>query len=103
MFKAMSAASHSAGGNDGIVITAKVIPGSSRTEYAGFQGDLYILRVAAAPEKGKANKTLTEYLAKQFRIKKNDVQIQSGQTSRIKQVLLRGVTRQDVQAQFSKD
>jgi uncharacterized protein (TIGR00251 family) len=88
--------------NNEITITAKVVPGSSRTEFAGYQGEMYRFKVAAAPEKGRANKALIDYLAGIFNIKKNDIQIQSGQTSRIKQILLRGVSCQDVQTQFTK-
>lgn len=84
------------------VITVKIVPGSSRTEYAGLHGDMYKIKIAAPPEKGKANKMLINFLAGQFNIGKNDVQIQSGQTNRIKQVLLEGVSSQDVQTLFTK-
>ena len=87
---------------DEIIITVKVVPGSSRTEFAGCQGDLYRVKVAAAPEKGKANKVLVDYLARTFNIRKNDIQIQNGLTSRIKQILLRGVSGEDIQSQFTK-
>ena len=83
-------------------ITVKVIPGSSRTEFAGFQGDMLRIKIAAVPEKGKANKALVAFLAKRFNLRKNDIQIQSGQTSRIKQVSLHGVSYQDVQAHLEK-
>ena len=85
-----------------IQITVKVVPGSSRTEFAGYQGDIVRVKIAAVPEKGKANKELIAFLAKQFKIRKNDVHIQSGQTSRVKQVSLRGVSSEDVQNQFTQ-
>ena len=85
---------------DGIVITVKVVPGSSRTEVAGIHGQMYKIKIAAPPEKGKANKMLVDFLAKQLNIKKKAVQIKNGQTSPVKQILLQGVTKQDVQAHF---
>lgn len=82
-------------------ITVRVVPGSRRTEFVGMHDGQYKIRVAAPPEKGKANKTLVDFLAAQFKIKKKDVQIQSGQTSRVKQVLLRGVSSQNVECFLS--
>ena len=81
-------------------ITVKVIPGSSRTELVGLYGTAYKIKIAAPPEKGKANKMLIGFLADQFGIRKNAVQITSGKTSPLKQVLLRGVSNQDVQSRF---
>lgn len=88
--------------NDAIRLTVKVIPGSSRSEFAGLYGDTYKIRINAPPEKGKANKALVDFLSEEFHIKKIDVQIQTGQTSRIKQILLRGVSSRDVQKHFTK-
>ncbi|MCD6176149.1 MAG: YggU family protein [Planctomycetes bacterium] len=83
-----------------IVITVKIVPGSSRTETMGMYGQMYKIKIAAPPEKGKANKMLINFLAEQFGIKKNTIQIKSGQTSAVKQILLQGVTTQDVQTQL---
>jgi uncharacterized protein len=45
-------------------ITVKVIPKSSRTELVGRLADgTWRIKVAAAPEKGKANKALCAFLA----------------------------------------
>lgn len=42
----------------------KVVPKSSKTEFAGFLPDgTWKIRIAAAPEKGKANIALCEFLA----------------------------------------
>lgn len=87
-------------GCGGVVITVKVVPGSSRTELAGLHGQAYKIKIAAPPEKGKANKMLVAFLAGQLNIKKNAVEIQNGKRSCVKQVLLRGVTKQDVQSHF---
>jgi uncharacterized protein (TIGR00251 family) len=84
----------------GITITVKVVPGSSRTELVGMYGTAYKIRIAAPPERGKANKMLIEFLAEHFRIRRNAIQIISGKTSPLKQVLLRGVSSQDVQSRF---
>ncbi len=85
----------------GIQLTVKVVPGSSRTEIAGIYDDMLKIKVAAPPEKGKANKALLAFLAKQLGLRKNALQITSGQTSVIKQVWLQGVTKEDVEKLYS--
>jgi len=77
---------------EGVVFTAKVVPGSSRTAVAGLLGDMIKIRVAAAPEKGKANECLIAYLAQQLGVKKNAIEILSGHTNPVKQVRIAGVS-----------
>ena len=74
------------------MFTAKVVPGSSRTAVAGVLGDMVKVRVAAAPEKGKANQCLVAFLAKQLGVKKGAVEIVSGQTQPIKLVRVTGIS-----------
>ncbi len=77
---------------DGVVFTAKIVPGSSRTVIAGVLGDMVKIRVAAAPEKGKANECLIGYLAKELGVKKNAIEILSGHTNPVKQVRVAGIS-----------
>ena len=81
-------------------ITVKVVPGSSRTEIAGVYGEMLKIKVAAPPEKGKANKALLEFIAKQLGIRKNALQIESGQTSCVKQIRIDNVTAEQIQKLF---
>jgi uncharacterized protein (TIGR00251 family) len=76
----------------GVVFTAKIVPGSSRTAVSGVLEDAIKIRVAAPPEKGKANQRLTEFLAKQLGVRKNAVEILSGQASPVKQVRVTGIS-----------
>jgi uncharacterized protein (TIGR00251 family) len=77
---------------DGVTFTAKVVPGSSRTTVAGVLGDMIKIRVAAAPEKGKANQCLVAFLARQLQVKKNAVEIIAGHGSPIKHVRVAGIS-----------
>ncbi len=74
------------------MFTAKVVPGSSRTTVAGVLEDMVKVRVAAAPEKGKANQCLVTFLAKQLGVRKSDIEIVSGQTRPVKQVRVMGIS-----------
>jgi len=76
----------------GIVFTVKVVPGSSRTVLCGLLDEMIKVKVSAAPEKGKANQCLLDFLAKQLGVKKNAVSIISGKTSAIKSVQVLGIS-----------
>jgi uncharacterized protein len=68
-------------------ITVKVIPKSSRTELVGKLADgTWKVKVAAAPEKGKANQALCVFLADHFGVAQSRVSIVSGETARLKRV-----------------
>jgi uncharacterized protein (TIGR00251 family) len=73
-------------------ILVKVIPKSSRTELVGHLADgTWKIKVAAPPEKGKANQALCEFLAGHFGVAKSRVSILSGETSHLKRVHIEGV------------
>ena len=70
-----------------VEIRVKVIPKSSKTELAGYLPDgTWKMKVAAAPEKGKANRALVEYLAEHFGVAKSRIHIMSGETSQLKRI-----------------
>ena len=70
----------------GAVFKVKVVPGSSRTEMCGILDGMIKIKVTSPAEKGKANQALINFLAQLLNIKKNQVSIISGQTSRVKQI-----------------
>ena len=68
-----------------VSLTVKVITKASRNEIAGFLADGSLkLKVAAVPEKGKANVVICEFLAREFAVGKQSVEIVRGSTSSIK-------------------
>jgi uncharacterized protein (TIGR00251 family) len=71
-----------------LYLNVKVIPGSSKTELAGVHDGRLRVRVAAAPEDGKANAALTAFLAKLFDCPKREIVIKSGERSRQKTICL---------------
>ncbi len=76
----------------GVVFTVKVVPGSSRTVIAGVLGGMLKVKVAAPPEKGKANKALIDFLAGKLGVKKRAVKIVTGRTNAVKTVEVAGCT-----------
>lgn len=77
------------------LLRVRVSPGASRAlvggAWAGPGGDTrLIVRVTAAPEKGKANKAAAEAIAKAFGLPKSAVSITAGETDRLKTFALAG-------------
>jgi uncharacterized protein (TIGR00251 family) len=68
------------------ILLIKVIPNSSKNAIEGFQGEVLKIRIQATPEKGKANKELIAFLAKEFRVPQSAIRILAGQTSRLKKI-----------------
>lgn len=72
-------------------IRVKVVPKSSKTELAGHLPDgTWRVKVAAAPEKGKANRALCAFLAEHFGVAQSKVRIVSGETARVKRIQIDG-------------
>lgn len=83
---------------DGTVISVKAQPRSSKSGIEGLLGDAVKVRIRCAPVDGKANRELIETLADEFGIAKSRVEFKSGETSKQKRILLRGVTAAEVAA-----
>jgi hypothetical protein len=82
-------------------ISIKVQPRASRTELVGFQDGVWRIRVAAPPERGKANAELAAYLARVLDVSRRDIIIARGTTSRNKLILVRGLNGPEVEARLS--
>jgi uncharacterized protein len=68
-------------------LRVKVIPRSSRTELAVVLPDgTWKVKLAAVPEKGKANRALCEFIAEKLGVAKSSVRVISGETSQLKRV-----------------
>jgi len=79
----------------GITLAVRAQPGAKKTAIAGAygQGDSAQLKIAvqAPPIEGRANEALIAFLAETFRLPRRSVELVSGELSRSKVFLLRGV------------
>jgi uncharacterized protein len=69
-----------------LLVEIKAMPGAARSRIAGIRDGALLVRVAAPPEKGKANEELRSCLAEALGISKSEVELVSGATSRRKRV-----------------
>ena len=76
---------------DGIIIEVKVDPRSSRNEIVGVVDKTVRIKLTAPPVEGAANEQLIKLLAERFDIRKSDVIIMKGESSRHNLVKLKGV------------
>ena len=81
---------------EGVVLNVRAQPRSSRSGIDGLLGDAVKVRIRCAPVDGKANKELIETLAEAFDLPKSAVVLKSGEASKTKRILLRGLTASQV-------
>ncbi len=79
---------------DHILFSVKIVPGSSKTAISGTLENMIKIKVAAPPEKGKANQSVIDLLAQELGIKKKAVTIVSGRTSPVKRIRVIGLSAQ---------
>ena len=77
---------------NGAIFSVKVVPRSSKTAIAGVLGGMLKIKLSAAPEKGKANESLVEFLADILGVKRSAIKITSGLTSPVKTIQITGVS-----------
>jgi len=82
-------------GRGGLLLSLRVTPGAARDEVGGLHtaadGTVsLIVKVTAAPDKGRANKAVIEALARACRMPKSAFSLVSGETGRSKTVLVTG-------------
>ena len=83
-------------GDDVVVLRLHVQPGAGRTAVVGRHGDALKVRVAAAPEGGRANDACLALVAETLGVTADQVEITSGASSRSKRVRITGLAPADV-------
>lgn len=76
---------------DGVTIAVRAQPGAKRTKVVGVHGDELKIAVQAPPVEGRANEALITFLAETLDVEKSKVTLLTGEISRSKVFLVRGV------------
>jgi len=69
---------------DRVFLNIKASPNASKTAFSGIQDGRIRIRVAAAPEDGKANAEIRSFLAKTVGCPKSAVTLETGEKSKLK-------------------
>ncbi len=91
-----------ADGDDTVVLHVHVQPGAGRSSIVGRHGAALKMRVAAVPEGGRANEACADLLAETFGLKRAQVELVNGQSSRAKQFKLSGVDLDTFRTQLER-
>ena len=84
-------------------IRVKVQPKASRSEILGFIGDVLRVKVAAPPDRGKANAVLLELLATTFGVPKSRITLLRGHASRDKLIVVDGLSQDELQRRLGRE
>lgn len=88
---------------DGPILLVRVIPRSHPEGVNGLRAGRLLVRLAAAPVDGSANKALASVLAATYGLARSQVVILRGEKSREKDVLLRGADAAAIAALLPSD
>jgi uncharacterized protein (TIGR00251 family) len=76
--------------DDWLIFTVRVVPRASKSEIVGELDGALKVRIAAPPVEGAANRELIRLLSKTFNVSRSDIEITSGETSKTKQIKIKG-------------
>jgi len=80
----------------GVTFAVRVVPRASKNEIVGVHGDALKIRLTAPPVEGKANEALIAFLAQRLGVRKGQVEIVAGATSRRKMIRVIDLSAQEV-------
>jgi len=88
--------------SDGVLVSCRAMPRSSRNAVVGILGDALKIAVTAPPVEGKANSALCEVLADFFQVPKRTVSVKNGATGKNKILLVSGLAVSAAEQQLNK-
>ena len=90
----------------GVTLSVRAQPGAKKTAITGLYGEgaaaQLKIAVHAPPLEGRANQALIAFLAETFSVPKSAVELLSGESSRSKVFLLRGVALAQAEAALAE-
>jgi uncharacterized protein (TIGR00251 family) len=82
---------------EGCILPVHAQPRARKAGILGEHAGALKVAVTAPPEDGRANEALVELLAKKLGLKRSQVTLLSGQTSREKRFLIEGVRKRELE------
>ncbi len=87
--------------NGELTFRVRVVPRASKTAVAGELDGAVKIRIASPPVDGAANEELIRFLAKLLDVRRSDIEIIGGQTSKSKIVRVSGNSAEAVRGKFA--
>lgn len=100
-FQAGRAAPDAGGGELYMKLAVKVVPGASRSGIAGWLGNALKVRVAAPPERGRANAAVEALVAGALGVPRSGVRVVTGGASPRKTLEIEGLCESEVHRRLS--
>jgi TIGR00251 family protein len=86
---------------NGLTFDIQVIPHASRAEIVGAQEGALKIKVTAPPVEGAANEACIKLLAKELGLKKSQMEISSGAKSRKKTVMIKDISKTELETKIN--
>ena len=89
---------------NGLIVNIKIVPNSSKNDII-IEDEFIKVKVTAQPIENKANKALIEFLSKELKIPKTNIEIVKGETSKEKTILFKTIDKakqNEIKSKFTK-
>jgi uncharacterized protein len=87
----------------GVILTVKVIPGSSRNALTKGADEKLVVKLTSAPVEGKANKHLMKFLGKKLGVSPSSISVMRGAASREKLLFVAGADGEMVRKRLGSE
>jgi len=85
-----------AGQDNELLLKVRAVPGSRKDRILGVHGDALRISVRAPPQRGKANAALLEVMAGWLGLRRSEVSIHRGESSRDKWIRIESLSRDEL-------
>jgi uncharacterized protein (TIGR00251 family) len=87
---------------EGAILPVRAKPGAKQNALLGEHGGALRVSVTAAPEGGRANEAIVVLLAEVWKLKRAQITLISGASSRSKRFLIRGMAPEELRARLAE-
>jgi uncharacterized protein (TIGR00251 family) len=86
---------------EGCLLSVRVQPGARRAGVQGVHGEALKVAVSAPAQEGRANAAVVDLLREALGLKRSQVELAAGATSRDKLILVRGLSKEELEAKIA--
>ena len=87
---------------EGLILPVRAQPGARKAGVLGEQAGALKIAVTAPPEDGRANQALTDALRELLGLRRSQIALLSGVTSRDKKFLISGMKREELERKVAR-